>query len=753
MPRKFTFEQVGAHNNSHPNNKYAVIHGDVYRIASIPFGKCLISSVAVEAALVNGLDVSALFGSGHKDGSTLRLLKSTQGCHVGTIVQAPAGAPGGQPAQPAQPGPPGQQGRNGQPDADDDEGGTAAERRRREEARNRRLRKTYNPLMQDPDDADEYPADAVAMGYLPDFEGRRWRERRMRLSRYIQYNDIPAIDEEDIDPGLAAALDLDFAKEIRYQRNLKGGEARGCTGSFRAARPPPPRSQLRPRDGGRTPGGPPPRDPPDSDADDDDGDDDAPGAPAAAARQVQVEGRVRQWFPSNSNRAGLGPTHLPTPPVTPLNPLAQPTVRPPVQPPPPPPQHPQQLTPPEEEEIAKQRRADESAAADKAILKKAKDPKTVKEVSEKFWSVKPKTKAKRAKPEEKSQGSEEQPTRRQDEQARKQRREQRKKEEEQRKAQEEQKKKKDAADEANRQKTRKQHRRRMDKRSEYKNSHYSDWMNLGRKQYRMRRDARMRRKGSKRSRVGGYTLGQAKDVIRDQYGELVEDPDKKARNKSTTTTPKGPKEPTTKTPPKRSADTTEGDQGSSKKLRSDDSQKTKRDQTSSGGKYGDGNRPYKKGEEPWNKGKGPQNKTGLLISRSDDEDSPDELGPPVVTTGGPAQPPDLDVPDLPSDLPRAPTTTGTADTGPLVPVPVPVPTTWPPNLIRPPNTNPRPPTVIPPPGGIPTTTTSTTTGGPRPGGARGGVGFRPGSSAPDRIKDLFRKRDNADPSNGRSTKR
>lgn len=42
MPRQFTLEQVAAHNQSHPNNKYAVILGEVYRIASIPFGNCKI---------------------------------------------------------------------------------------------------------------------------------------------------------------------------------------------------------------------------------------------------------------------------------------------------------------------------------------------------------------------------------------------------------------------------------------------------------------------------------------------------------------------------------------------------------------------------------------------------------------------------------------------------------------------------------------------------------------------------------------
>lgn len=364
-----------------------------------------------------GPDASDLFAGTHQDANTVRTLQSAQGCHIGTIAQAPAGTQQGQPAHVASPGRPGHQGQsgrgqsgqgqnaqgqnaqgqnaqgqNGQPDADDeDDGGTAAERRRREEARNRRLRKTYNPLRQDPDDADEYPADAVAMGYLPDLEGRRWREKRMRLSRFIQFNDIPAIDEEDLDPVTAQWLDLDFVKEIRYQRNLKGGEARGCTGSFRVARPPPPRSQLRPRDPNRRPGGqgqPPPRDPPDSDASSDDDDDDAPGVPAVRARQIQLEGRVRQWFPSNSNRTGPGPTHLATPPVTPHNRPPQQTLEPPA----PPPQDPQQLTPEQEQEIIQRRQREERAAADKAIRDQQLNATAVKERMDKLYPPKQKDK-------------------------------------------------------------------------------------------------------------------------------------------------------------------------------------------------------------------------------------------------------------------------------------------------------------------------------------------------------------------------
>lgn len=373
----------------------------------------------LQAALLNNTDVSGLFDSGHTVDNTVRRLKSARHCHIGTIGQEPAGAQQGQSAQHAQTGQPGRQGQNGghgqnvhqgqngrngqgqieQPDAaNDDEGGTAAERRRREEARNRRLRKTYNPLKQDPDDADEYPADAVAMGYLPDLQGRRWREKRMRLSRYIQYIDGPAVDEEDIDPAAAAWLDLDFAKEIRYKKNLKGGSARGCTGSFRVARPPPPRSQLRLR--GLLDNSPqgPEQDPSDSDASSSSDDDDASGAPALRTRHVQVEGRVRQWFPSRSNRTRLNHGPLATPPATPRNHLAQPTVQPPIQPPTPPPQHPQQMTPEQEQASAKQRRAKEAATAREVIRKQQRNPAAVKEQMDKLWPVKDKTKATPTKP-------------------------------------------------------------------------------------------------------------------------------------------------------------------------------------------------------------------------------------------------------------------------------------------------------------------------------------------------------------------
>lgn len=706
----------------------------------------------------------------------MRLLKSTQGCHVGTIVQAPAGTQ------------PGLQGKNVQPDADDDEGGTAAERRRREEARNRRLRKTYNPLRQDPDDADEYPADAVAMGYLPDFEGRRWRERRMRLSRYIQYHDAPAVDEEDLRPATAAQLDLEFAKEIRYRRNLKGGEARGCTGGFRVARPPPPRSQLRPRYGGRAPGGPPPKDPPDSDADDDDDDDDAPGAPALKAQQVQVEGRVRQWFPSNSNR-------MATPPATPLNTLAQQTVRPPEQPPTAPPQHPQQLSREQEQAIAKQRRAEESAAADKAIQNKQKDPAFVKERMGKLFPVKSKGKATPPmKPEEKPQGPTKKSTRKQEEEARKKRaedqrqrdqqeqkqrdeqkerdaqkeRDKQKQRDEQRKKQAERLKQQEAANEAKRlrdlqaaQKEEEERRKRLTEHATQRMEELgpeavqdltaratetqrqleaSKKLNADREESLRRMGELARKQEQERkekdaeeaedanrmqaANKAAYELGQARAIYKKQQeeindlvvrgqswrnaktlvaskyiGGLVEDPDKKSQsNKGTTTTPKDPSKSTstttTKTPtPKRPAETTEENQGSSKKA--------KKDQAGTGGKYGDANRPYKKGEEPWNKGKGPQNKAGLLGNRSDDDDdyeSPDEL----ALVAGPSRP------GLPPAVPTTPPTTTT------------------------------------------TTTTPTTAGTTRPRKRRG---LKPGSEGAAKIEDMYRKGKAAKPSKSPSAKR
>lgn len=40
MSRQFTSQQVATHNQEHPDDKYAVINGDVYRIGSIPFNKC-----------------------------------------------------------------------------------------------------------------------------------------------------------------------------------------------------------------------------------------------------------------------------------------------------------------------------------------------------------------------------------------------------------------------------------------------------------------------------------------------------------------------------------------------------------------------------------------------------------------------------------------------------------------------------------------------------------------------------------------
>ncbi|KAI3393026.1 hypothetical protein diail_4802 [Diaporthe ilicicola] len=249
----------------------------------------------------------------------------------------------------------------------DDGGDNVDERQRREAARNRRLRRAYDPLRQDPDDADEYPADAVAMGYLPDLDGRRWREKRMRLSRFIQFVDGPAVDEEDIDHDVARAMDLDFTGEIQYQRHLRGGDARDCTGSFRAARPPPPPGQLLPRPGvgGDHAGQPPPADPPSSEP----GDDVGSGVEGQLSKSRST---IRQWYPSNG--APPGPRQAqqqPPPPLTPHHPQ-------PPQPPQPAQYQAQQPAPEptleQQQQIAQQRREREIAEAHQQLQQQEADP-------------------------------------------------------------------------------------------------------------------------------------------------------------------------------------------------------------------------------------------------------------------------------------------------------------------------------------------------------------------------------------------
>lgn len=103
---------------------------------------------------------------------------------------------------------------------------------------------------------DETEADGIAMGVIPDHEARRWRERRMRLARYIQFVDGPTIDDSDVPAPLARWLDLDVdfgharvdgAPHPVTAPVVKGGQGRGCMGSFLAARPAPGAGDLRKR--------------------------------------------------------------------------------------------------------------------------------------------------------------------------------------------------------------------------------------------------------------------------------------------------------------------------------------------------------------------------------------------------------------------------------------------------------------------------------------------------------------------------
>lgn len=286
----------------------------------------------------------------------MRVMRSTPHCYVGTIVAAPGGAQTGDQglghhAQNGNRGNNGHHGGDGD-QADDNGDDDEAERQRRKEARARRLRRAYDPLRQDPDDEDEYPADAVAMGYLPDLDARRWREKRMRLARFIQFSDGPTIDDDAVEHDLAQSLDLDFKGEIQYQRHLVGGDARGCTGSFRAARPPPPLSQVMPRtnldalDGRPPPGDPPPSDP---------GSDDSPGGTGEGGRPHGASRHVRSWFPSTAIQTLPRQNQQATPPQTPHGPPPQAA-----------PQHaqrPPQQTPQQELDTARRTREQELSQA------------------------------------------------------------------------------------------------------------------------------------------------------------------------------------------------------------------------------------------------------------------------------------------------------------------------------------------------------------------------------------------------------
>lgn len=101
------------------------------------------------------------------------------------------------------------------------------------------------------DDDDETEADGIALGVIPDHEARRWRERRMRLARYIQFVDGPAIGDDDVPAPLAAWLDLGFADPPPVTAPVvRGGQGRAsCMGSFVAARPAPGGGDLRKRRG------------------------------------------------------------------------------------------------------------------------------------------------------------------------------------------------------------------------------------------------------------------------------------------------------------------------------------------------------------------------------------------------------------------------------------------------------------------------------------------------------------------------
>ncbi|ROW03101.1 hypothetical protein VMCG_05806 [Cytospora schulzeri] len=109
-------------------------------------------------------------------------------------------------------------------------------------------KQVYNPLRPGPDNPTD--ADGVALGVVPDHDARRWRERRMRLARYIQFVvEGPAIDDDDVPAPLAKMLDLDFEREevLVAAPVVKGGRGKGGMGSFLAERPAPGGADLRKR--------------------------------------------------------------------------------------------------------------------------------------------------------------------------------------------------------------------------------------------------------------------------------------------------------------------------------------------------------------------------------------------------------------------------------------------------------------------------------------------------------------------------
>ncbi|KAK7736518.1 hypothetical protein SLS53_006948 [Cytospora paraplurivora] len=113
----------------------------------------------------------------------------------------------------------------------------------------RRSKTIYNPQNPSQDDQADADADGVALGVIPDREGRRWRERRMRLARYIQFVDGPAIDGDDVPAPLAAYLDLEFERDgaVVLAPVVKGGRGKEGLGGFVGARPGPRGVELRKR--------------------------------------------------------------------------------------------------------------------------------------------------------------------------------------------------------------------------------------------------------------------------------------------------------------------------------------------------------------------------------------------------------------------------------------------------------------------------------------------------------------------------
>ncbi|KUI69955.1 hypothetical protein VM1G_04907 [Cytospora mali] len=118
--------------------------------------------------------------------------------------------------------------------------------------RSQKIYTPHHPATDDDTDADadaDADADGIAIGVLPDHEGQRWRERRMRLARYIQFVDGPVIDDNDVPAPLEKWLDLAFEREAVVAPVVKGGGARACMGWFVDERPGPRGEELRKRRG------------------------------------------------------------------------------------------------------------------------------------------------------------------------------------------------------------------------------------------------------------------------------------------------------------------------------------------------------------------------------------------------------------------------------------------------------------------------------------------------------------------------